>query len=290
MTVLGSVFLGDAHHRRVFTSTPPTSPSADRSSVARAQQEQVDREMEALSETTSASSEIEPVSQMSISPTVSLELRVKWLEALLLGVRQDLAKDTRNRVTEGKGAREETHKQMSLFRRAEDAQRKLDAVVAGNEGLKRFMDHYDQYAQYLTPSFALSGLASATTTAPSYSSMSSTELDALLSEMETDIRAADRDLRDIDALEKRGVTSAGKLADHEPLQPRLYALVAAHQEDLAKATELENRIGTLLETHATKVDALSELFVAWNDVITEAEDRVDKAEREKEEQRRLGFE
>jgi hypothetical protein len=41
--------------------------------------------------------------------------------------------------------------------------------------------------------------------------MSSTELDALLSEMEMDIRAADRDLRDIDALEKRGVTSAGKL-------------------------------------------------------------------------------
>jgi hypothetical protein len=41
--------------------------------------------------------------------------------------------------------------------------------------------------------------------------------------------------------------------EHEPLQPRLRALMAAHQEDLAKATELENRIGTLLEKHATKV-------------------------------------
>jgi hypothetical protein len=39
-----------------------------------------------------------------------------------------------------------------------------------------------------------------------------------------------------------------------------------------------------------QVDVLSELFVAWNDVITEAEDRVNKAERKKEEQRRLGFE
>ena len=42
--------------------------------------------------------------------------------------------------------------------------------------------------------------------------MSSEELDALLTEMEPDIRAADRDLREIDILEKRGVLAAGKLA------------------------------------------------------------------------------
>lgn len=31
-------------------------------------------------------------------------------------------------------------------------------------------------------------------------------------EMEPDIRAADRDMREIEALEKKGVTGAGKLA------------------------------------------------------------------------------
>ena len=41
--------------------------------------------------------------------------------------------------------------------------------------------------------------------------------------------------------------------DHEPLQPRLQALVMAHEEDLAKAASLEKRIGALLEQHATKV-------------------------------------
>lgn len=78
--------------------------------------------------------------------------------------------------------------------------------------------------------------------------------------------------------------------DYKPLQPRLQALVKAHEEDLFKAASLENRIAALLEKHATKVDALSELFVAWNDVITEAEDRVGKAERELDEQKRLGYE
>jgi hypothetical protein len=69
----------------------------------------------------------------------------------------------------------------------------------------------DEHAQFLTPSFALSGGTNTLSAPPTYSSMSSTELDAFLSEMESDIRSADRDLRDIDALEKRGVTGAGRL-------------------------------------------------------------------------------
>lgn len=42
--------------------------------------------------------------------------------------------------------------------------------------------------------------------------MSSEELDALLAEMEPEIRSADRDLREIDVLDKRGILGAGKLA------------------------------------------------------------------------------
>lgn len=42
--------------------------------------------------------------------------------------------------------------------------------------------------------------------------MSPEERDALLSEMEPDIRAADRDMREIELLEQKGVLSAGKLA------------------------------------------------------------------------------
>ena len=41
--------------------------------------------------------------------------------------------------------------------------------------------------------------------------MTSSELEAFLAEMEPDIRAADRDMREIEALEKKGVTGAGKL-------------------------------------------------------------------------------
>lgn len=41
--------------------------------------------------------------------------------------------------------------------------------------------------------------------------MSVDELEAFLTEMEPDIRAADRDMREIESLEKKGMTAAGKL-------------------------------------------------------------------------------
>lgn len=46
--------------------------------------------------------------------------------------------------------------------------------------------------------------------------MSASELEAFLVEMEPDIRAAERDMQEIEALEKKGVTGAGKLGgDHQ---------------------------------------------------------------------------
>lgn len=52
--------------------------------------------------------------------------------------------------------------------------------------------------------------------APSYEDMTSSELEAFLAEMESDIRAADRDMREIEMLEKKGVTRAGKLPGTHP--------------------------------------------------------------------------
>lgn len=94
---------------------------------------------------------------------------------------------------------------------------------------------------------------------------------------------------------------------YEQLQPRLEALMQAQDEDLAHAAALESRITSIMDRHATQVsnalaqsatvcdnawqiDALSELFVAWDDTLTDAEDKVSKMERERAERNRLGLE
>ncbi|KAJ6591549.1 hypothetical protein DFH09DRAFT_907617 [Mycena vulgaris] len=274
MASIGSVFLGDSKRRRVLSSTasnstgtPPSSPPpTSMSSIFSA----LPSPPPTIPETQSKGS------PSVIEPALSLELRLRWLEAIILGVKQD----TRDR--KGKERENLSHGE-TLIRSAEDLQKRLNGIVNSNDGLKRFMDHYDQHAHLLTPSFALSE-------APTYESMSASELEAFLVEMEPDIRAAERDMQEIEELEKKGVTGAGKLGDYEALQPRLDALLKAHHDDLQLAASLEKRVARLMESHATQVDALSELFVAWDDTVVDAEDKILRLERDRLERQRLGFE
>jgi len=229
-----------------------------------------------------------------VDPLLALELRLRWLEALILGVKQDLGKDKKGKAREdyatvtvaNSAAAANLKHGETLMRLAETVQQKLDKAVEGNEGLKRFMDNYEQHAHLLTPSFALSGILP---DPPTYDKMTPEEINALIAEMEPDIRAADRDMLEIDALEKKGVLGAGKLPEYEKLQPRLQALLKAHQEDAELALSLEIQIASLVERHTNYVDTLSELFVAWDDTITEAEDKLARFERERAERHRLGL-
>jgi hypothetical protein len=49
--------------------------------------------------------------------------------------------------------------------------------------------------------------------------MTPSELETFLQEMEPDIRAADRDMREIEALDQKGVAAVGKLTSTWPHYP-----------------------------------------------------------------------
>ncbi|KAF5328892.1 hypothetical protein D9611_014262 [Ephemerocybe angulata] len=315
MANIGSAFLGD-HARRIrhlsssthnsgSTGTPPSSPPPPgmigRNSTSPLAQSFHDMDLDDGPSTSRSPSRpgtnnsngsfglsVDPrdlppsAPRKPIDPQLALELRVRWLEALVLGLSGSTLKGKGKELGLGGGKGE------NLVRLAENVQGQLEAAVDGNEGLRKFMAQYDQHAHLLTSSFALSGVLQ--DEAPSYSDLSPEEIDAFLTEMEPDIRAADSDMREIDALVKKGVTSAGKLSDYETLQPRLDALLKANTADIELAASLERRIATLMQKHANSVDALSELFVAWDDAITGAEDSITQMEREKQERSRLGLE
>jgi hypothetical protein len=73
-----------------------------------------------------------PALPTTIDPALALELRIRWLEALLVGVKPD-GREKEDPLQAKSGE--------SLARMAEHVQKKLDAIVEGNEGLKRFMNH-----------------------------------------------------------------------------------------------------------------------------------------------------
>jgi len=324
MANIGSVFLGDVQRLRVFsTSTPPSSPPASANpysgilsaSLQATGEDEIEDEGGRTAATTAPSGiniNTTPRRAVTIDPILALELRLRWVEALVLGVPDGAPTSVGARAPSHRKARSIPLKSTrstsgadtkaallkrgeTLARLAKDLRTRLDAIVEANEELKRFIAQYDQHAHLLTPAATLSGILADTrlgvsSTAPDYSSMPFEEFEALLQEMEPDIRAADRDMREIEMLESKGVTGAGKLAVYEELKPRLEALIKAYQEDLELVGSLEKRVAELMRNNATQVDALSELFVAWDDTLTEAENKVTRLEREKAERLRLGLE
>ncbi|KIK61757.1 hypothetical protein GYMLUDRAFT_58804 [Collybiopsis luxurians FD-317 M1] len=207
-----------------------------------------------------------------IDPITSLELRLRLLESLVVGLDPD-----------EKGKQE--LKNETLTKSAENIKRIVNQYVEGNDTLRRFINHYELYERFLTPAFALGLLEE-----PAYETMSSADLVTYLRDMEPEIRSADSGMQEIEALLRKGAAEAGKLPIYVDLEPRLKALLELQQENKARADALEARVANIMENHATYIDALSELFVAWDDAIMDAENRVAKMERMKEERKRLGLE
>ncbi|KAI0083480.1 hypothetical protein BDY19DRAFT_900274 [Irpex rosettiformis] len=273
MAHIGSVFLGDVQRQRILsTSTPPSSPPPAGPSpthtqafpdfLAEVPQEEADDDSTANS------------TPPKVTPEVAFELRTRLLESIVIGPQSNV-----------RGTRT-----TPLTKDIEDVQKKLQAVVqsSGSDSLRWFVDNYDQYQKYLTPAFALSGIIPTST--PLYENMSPNELEAFLTEMGPDIRAADRDLREIEMLESKDVTAAGKLPEYQKLQPRLEQLLQESEENRRKHDELEQRIAKVMNQYATTTDKLSELFVAWDDTLYDAEGQVAKLHRNHEERQKLGLE
>ena len=117
-TQIGSVFLGDVQRHRILSPTPPSSPDP--------------APTKKFVPTKPPSALQKPP---AITPELSLELRLRWLEALLYGAKQ---KDKSL-------ARGET-----LLRSAQQIQKRLDDLVQDNDSLRKFMDQ----CMYLsTPSY-----------------------------------------------------------------------------------------------------------------------------------------
>ncbi|KAJ3795670.1 hypothetical protein GGU11DRAFT_791351 [Lentinula aff. detonsa] len=155
--------------------------------------------------------------------------------------------------------------------------------------------------------------------------------------MEPEIRSADTSMQEIETLLRRGVLDGeganDKLESYIPLKPRLSTLLELHEQNTARADELEGRVAGIMESHTgyvssssmctvttafarllylriflfcfrsylsidfelsvtyleIQIDTLSNLFLAWDDALTDAENRLMRIEREKEERERVGL-
>lgn len=161
----------------------------------------------------------------------------------------------------------------------------------------------DKNAHLFTPNYAF--LTQNPSTSPLYGALPSSTLDALLQEMQPEIRAADRTLQQIAELTNSkanpvnssttsssntiNVLDAGKLEDYEPLLPRLREVVKRQREDERRVEFLEAKVMELVAGYSQKIGMMSELFVEWNSLLDDAERTITRLEKEKAERNNMGL-
>ncbi|GAA6036978.1 hypothetical protein JCM8097_005488 [Rhodosporidiobolus ruineniae] len=209
-----------------------------------------------------------------LTPELALDLRLRFLEHL---VRPTSASATPSAA--------------SLARRVAHVNQQLTAALGGqaagaggggaagggSEAVRRFVQNYDLNVPLLSVA-----------PVPLSPSSSAGEADLtpqakvnLILEAENEIRTLERELREIAVLDERGAVGAGKLGDHEALKPELGDTRRAAAPIATSYASLEARTTNLLQQYNDYISTLSELFVSWNDIVSEAEDAVTRLEKQK---------
>ncbi|GAA5843879.1 hypothetical protein JCM9279_000174 [Rhodotorula babjevae] len=204
-----------------------------------------------------------------ISPALALDLRIRFLESLVAPSSSSSAPPP--------AAHSPVARRISTLSTA--LEHALDAP-SSTDALRRFVRNYDLNAPLLSPALSVSA-APAPLIAETGGPASQAAQLALVLEAEHDLRTLERDLRELQVLDERDVAGAGKLGDLEPLRPALVQVQEDVKPVAASYAELEARTMALLQRYNDYISTMSELFVSWDDILTDAEAQVARLERER---------
>ncbi|POY70619.1 hypothetical protein BMF94_6397 [Rhodotorula taiwanensis] len=201
-----------------------------------------------------------------LSPSTALDLRIRFLEAILLprSTSADLGQSTPK-------PRVPIARHVATLR--EQLRTALE-VQGGSEAVKRFVANYDANAPLLT--------VGALPAAPESDRLSPETKATLVLEAENEIRTLERDLRELQVLNERNVVDAGQLEEANRLQPGLVDVRAGSKPLISGYSDLETRTTALLQRYNHYISTLSELFVSWDNVLTDAEAALTRIEKSRD--------
>ncbi|GAA5966828.1 hypothetical protein JCM8115_002285 [Rhodotorula mucilaginosa] len=196
-----------------------------------------------------------------ISPATALELRLRFLEQLLAPPPSNAAPSPAR---------------IPLTRHVAALQDQLRTVVDkranGSDAIKRFVANYDANAPLLS-------IGTLAIEAPGSEGLTAEAKATLVLEAEHEIRTLEKDLRELQVLDEQNVIDAGRLPEHEQLKEALAQTRSAAVPLSRKYSDLEARMTVLLQRYNHHISTMSELFVSWDDLLTEAETALTRLEK-----------
>ncbi|KAH9447257.1 hypothetical protein MJO29_015653 [Puccinia striiformis f. sp. tritici] len=193
-------------------------------------------------------------------PILALDLRLRLLECVFAGALSSSDSFTATTTTQNGN-------KTSIALRLERLLAHLTTILdtKPNDAIHRFVQSYDLNEPLLH-------LPNPLPTTKETSQLSLNEKASLVFEAEPEIVQVERDLREIEVLDNRGFVGAGKLVNGDWTDEELSStIVKPLQESTKSIQELEQRITSLMSDYDSYVNALSEIFVSWDSILSSIE-------------------
>ncbi|CAO3622205.1 unnamed protein product [Cunninghamella blakesleeana] len=160
----------------------------------------------------------------------------------------------------------------SLSQRNQQLSKELNSIYKDNKLLKEFSTKYDPYAKLLNPV------------------NSSYEIERELLQPETklelifaaydDLEKFASEVKQIKQLEN--VINGDDFTAVEKLGPQLTPLEVYHEDQTKKLNDITTRVSKAMDSYNGIINTLSEIFIAWDDVLSTLENHVTTLEKKKE--------
>ncbi|KAI8079528.1 uncharacterized protein B0P05DRAFT_540979 [Gilbertella persicaria] len=159
----------------------------------------------------------------------------------------------------------------SIYKRLELLQRELNTVYKDNKPVKEFVTKYDVHSKILNPTTSTYNIEREIL-APDV------KLELLLAAQE-DLEKFAQEVKQIKDLEY--VVNGSDFDVIETLGPQLAPLEVAHTNQVKDLNELTKHISQFMERYNGTINTLSEIFIQWDNILTNMETHITALEHEK---------
>ncbi|KAG1461219.1 hypothetical protein G6F46_004115 [Rhizopus delemar] len=186
------------------------------------------------------------------------EARLRHLEYILYGQQQQQNKSTNEVII----------KRMELLRK------ELSSIYQNNKSIKYFIEKYDTHSKLLNPN---------TSTYSLERELLSTDVKIeLLLAAQDDLKKFAQEVKQVKSLEH--VVSGTELEVVDKLKPQLSSMDVIHVNQTKQLNQLTKEISDLMERYNKTVNTVSEIFIAWDNILTSMETHLTTLEHQKQNQ------
>ncbi|CAG8551631.1 9212_t:CDS:2 [Ambispora leptoticha] len=172
---------------------------------------------------------------------------------------------------ETKTQQDKLNETLSLLRRVDEVKKQFQTIIRERDGLKSFLEQYDQVSEFVSPFKDAVDMERAILT---------TEAKAeIIVASEEELSALAENYKQIEELQK--IIDSEEFKGLDRFFPLLTPIETSHVNQAARTNEVSARITHLLDRYNGIINTLSEIFIAWDSILTIIDAEISALERTK---------